>query len=196
MKKLDRRIVRTRQALADALITLALERGYEKLTIRSVTERAGVGYRTFYRHYLSLDDLLAKVLQNAYRKLVQRVAEQKTLHGESLALYTFIREHQPVMRVYVALPREHPARQQILSDVIKIMFARCVQRNTTSVPLEVSIEHLLMATNNMVAWYLDHIDDYTPKQAAVIHDDLVRIALEHLALDLRDDWLQKRRQIP
>lgn len=60
MKKPDRRVIRTRRALAYALIMLALEQGCESLTIRMVTERAVVGYSTFYRHYQSLDDLLAQ----------------------------------------------------------------------------------------------------------------------------------------
>ena len=186
MKKLDRRIVRTRQALADALITLALERGYENLTIRTVTEHAGVGYRTFHRHYRSLDDMLVQVLQSKHQELMKRIAQEETLRCDSLVLYTFIKEHQPLVRVYAALPGEHPARQQIISDTIKMLVAPS-ERNTTSVPLEASIKHLVMATDNLVAWYLDHIDDHTPEQVAYIHDELVRKGLEHLAIDLRDD---------
>ena len=100
-----------------------------------------------------------------------------------------------MLRVYVNLPGQYPARQGILNDAAQIMYARYAQQNTTDVPLDVAIDHLLIATNNLVAWYLDHINDYTPAQAADIHNDLVIKALERQALVLRDDWLKKRHHI-
>ncbi len=194
MKNLDKRIVRTRRALADSLIALALERGYENLSIRMVTEHAGVGNRTFYRHYLSLDDLLKQVLTSAFQEYKERALEAQTPHAEVLALYTFIRDHPDVLRVYVNLPWQHPARQIILTEAARIVHSRYEQQNKTSVPLTLSIEHILQATNNLVAWYLDHLDSYTPEQVAVIHEVLILAALEQQAIYMRSDWMQKRHQ--
>jgi AcrR family transcriptional regulator len=39
----DRRIRRTQHLLAQALIALTLEKGYEAVTIRDLTERADIG---------------------------------------------------------------------------------------------------------------------------------------------------------
>ena len=194
MKKLDRRIVRTRRALADSLITLALERGYENLTIRMVAEHAGVGNRTFYRHFLSLDDLLKQILKTAFQELKEQALKAKTPHGEVRALYSFIREHQNVLRVYVNLPWDHPARQVILTEATELARERYTQQCATSMPLTLSIDHILLATNNLVAWYLDHIDDYTPEQMADMHSVIVLEALERRAIVLRDDWMQSRQQ--
>ena len=194
MKKLDKRIVRTRRVLVDSLITLALECGYENLTIRMVTEYAGVGNRTFYRHFISLDELLKHILTIAFQKLKERALEAETPHGEVLAFYTFIRDHPDVMRVYVNLPWDHPVRQAILTDAAKIVHDRYELHNATSVPPTLSIEHVLFATNNLVAWYLDHLDAYTPKQVAVMHDVLVLDLLERQSIVLRSDWMQKRHQ--
>src|SRR5437879_11312519 len=47
----DRRVKRTQKALARALIELTLEKGYEAITIRDITDKAEVGYATFFRHY-------------------------------------------------------------------------------------------------------------------------------------------------
>ena len=194
MKKLDKRIVRTRRALADSLITLALERGYENLTIRMVTEHAGVGNRTFYRHFLSLDDLLKQILKTAFQELKERALEAETPHDAVRASYSFIRDHQDLLRVYVNLPWAHPARQVILTEAAKILHDRYAQQRATSVPLGLSIDYILLATNNLVAWYLDHIDEYTPEEVADIHDVLVLDALERRAIVMRDDWMQARKQ--
>ena len=187
MKKLDRRIVRTRQALASALITLALERGYENLTIREVTKFAGVGYRTFYRHYLNLDELLVQILTTAFQEAKKRGLQTETSDGDALEFYTFVSEHPDVLRVYVNLPWTHPARQVILNDAAQFMLAHYALQNTTSVPLYVVIDHWLVATNNLIAWYLDHINDYTPEQAADIHVDLVSKVISRLTRALRDE---------
>ena len=192
MKKLDPRIVRTRQALANSLITLAVERGYESLTIKMVTEHAGIGNRTFYRHFLSLDDLLVQILKTAFERLKEWALEAETPHAAVRASYSFIRDHQELLRVFVSLPWEHPARQVIRAEAAKIVHERYRWQETSNVPMGLSIDHILLATINLVTWYLDHIDDYTPEQMAVIHEVLVLNALERQAIDLRDDWRQSR----
>jgi AcrR family transcriptional regulator len=55
----DRRVRRTRRALREALVALIVERGYEKVTVQDVLDRADVGRSTFYAHYRDKDDLFA-----------------------------------------------------------------------------------------------------------------------------------------
>lgn len=57
-EKEDRRVVRTRQLLRDALVSLILERGYDEVTVQDVLDRANLGRSTFYAHYRNKDDLL------------------------------------------------------------------------------------------------------------------------------------------
>jgi len=54
----DRRIGRTKTRLKGALLELIDERGYERITIEQVAERADIGRSTFYSHYSSKEDLL------------------------------------------------------------------------------------------------------------------------------------------
>ena len=49
---------RTKQALADALEQLMYEMPLAKVTVRAVTQRAGVDRQTFYYHFDTMDDLL------------------------------------------------------------------------------------------------------------------------------------------
>ena len=64
MNPTDRRVRRTQKALGDALITLALEKEYDEITIQEITDRADIGYRTFFRHYSDKDELLMDVLSS------------------------------------------------------------------------------------------------------------------------------------
>ncbi|MQY23700.1 TetR/AcrR family transcriptional regulator [Nocardia macrotermitis] len=55
---MDRRIRRTRDLLHRALIELMLERGYARITVQDIIDRADVGRSTFYAHFRDKDDLL------------------------------------------------------------------------------------------------------------------------------------------
>jgi AcrR family transcriptional regulator len=54
----DRRVRRTRRNLADALIALIVERGYDRITVQDILDRADVGRSTFYAHFRDKDALL------------------------------------------------------------------------------------------------------------------------------------------
>lgn len=87
--KIDRRIVRTRQLLRDALMTLILEKGYEAVTVRNITDRANLGRATFYLHYKDKEELLIKSLTALFDELVQTLEprdEKSVLDGTPIRL--------------------------------------------------------------------------------------------------------------
>ena len=173
MSKIDSRAQRSRKKLADALISLSLERGYENLTIAAVTERAQVAHSTIYRHYKSLDDLLIQILRAMLEETEKRIAQHLNLYDEAVALYTCVKEQRKLYRIYAALPLTNPVRQVISADFAKIMEARCEQRAQMQAPIAVSAEHALDVSNRMIHFYSDKIDEYTPEQIASMHCNLV-----------------------
>jgi len=69
-KKLDRRTIRTRRALRDALIALILEKGYEAITVQDITDRADLNRGTLYLHYRDKQDLLLSSSTDVYNELI------------------------------------------------------------------------------------------------------------------------------
>jgi AcrR family transcriptional regulator len=51
-------VQRSRERLFDALVALVLERGWDKVNVRDVCVRAGVGRSTFYVHFADKEELL------------------------------------------------------------------------------------------------------------------------------------------
>jgi AcrR family transcriptional regulator len=72
MEKLDRRIVRTRQALRGALMDLVKEKSFEDISVEEITGRADVSRATFYLHYKDKEDLL---LDQFYEMAMERVQD-------------------------------------------------------------------------------------------------------------------------
>ncbi|NJO83194.1 MAG: helix-turn-helix transcriptional regulator [Blastochloris sp.] len=66
---MDRRITRTRRLLSQALVELVNQQRYENITIRDITDRADIGYATFFRHYESKDALMLDVVTNIVSEL-------------------------------------------------------------------------------------------------------------------------------
>ncbi|MEU2033572.1 TetR/AcrR family transcriptional regulator [Nocardia amamiensis] len=80
----DRRVRRTRNLLHRALIELMLERGYDRITVRDILDRADVGRSTFYAHYRDKDDLLLRSSTD-YLHAAVAAAETDTDAEEPLA---------------------------------------------------------------------------------------------------------------
>lgn len=64
MKKVDMRIVVTKRLLLEALIKLLNEKTVNEITIKELTETAGVNRGSFYQHYKSIDDLVNESIDN------------------------------------------------------------------------------------------------------------------------------------
>jgi AcrR family transcriptional regulator len=56
--RLDRRVLRTRRALRDALVALLHERAWDDIAVADVCARADVGRSTFYLHFGDKEELL------------------------------------------------------------------------------------------------------------------------------------------
>jgi AcrR family transcriptional regulator len=70
---MDRRVRRSRQRLHDALVALTLERGWDRVTVQAVCERARVGRSTFYIHFADKEDALVGGLEHVRDDLNGRV---------------------------------------------------------------------------------------------------------------------------
>lgn len=73
MKKTDRRVERTRDALLAAFRDLVLEHGYDGITVLDVIERANVGRSTFYEHFENKDHIFRVSMQPLLRTLAGAV---------------------------------------------------------------------------------------------------------------------------
>jgi AcrR family transcriptional regulator len=66
-----------RERLAEAAFALFHERGYEQTTVDDITERAGLGRTTFFRHYRTKED----VIFPDHDLLLEQVAERLRTSG-------------------------------------------------------------------------------------------------------------------
>ncbi|MEV0436461.1 MULTISPECIES: TetR/AcrR family transcriptional regulator [Nocardia] len=97
----DRRVRRTRDALHRALIELMIERGYERVTVSDIIERADVGRSTFYAHYRDKDDLLLVSCTEFLRREIANTAAGASPLGRLRVLFQLAGRYPEVYRPLV-----------------------------------------------------------------------------------------------
>lgn len=68
MKKVDMRVLVTKRLLLEALIKLLKEKNVNEITIKELTDTAGINRGSFYQHYKSIDDLIDEINQTIIDK--------------------------------------------------------------------------------------------------------------------------------
>ena len=69
-KRLDRRIVRTRNAIMSAFDKLLSSNTIDKITVSAIAREANIDRKTFYLHYKSIDELANRKAEEALEQIL------------------------------------------------------------------------------------------------------------------------------
>ena len=72
----DRRVLKTRDAIKKAFFELMAEEDFDAITIQLLSERANLNRGTFYLHYVDKFDLLDKCIEEQFTQLLQVCASR------------------------------------------------------------------------------------------------------------------------
>ena len=75
-KTVDLRIIKTKKAIRDAFLALIEEKGFERISVKEITEKAMISRNTFYLHYSDKNDLFNKICDDLMRTLFLRAGKQ------------------------------------------------------------------------------------------------------------------------
>ena len=116
----QRRVARTKAAIEDAFVALVLERGYDRVAVEDITDRADLARATFYAHYANKEAVQFSVFSRLTEDLVQRLAGQggppDAVHRDAIsAAYTHAAEMPDLYRACLADTRTRRAHLSVLS---------------------------------------------------------------------------------
>jgi len=168
---IDRRVKRTQRLLAEALISLTLEKGYAAVSIRDITERADVAYATFFRHYTDkealLDEVVEVILDDMSQLLQPGFVEAPVATGSRI--FAYVQAHSELCRVL--LGSEGKARLFQLLQTTRQDFPRLSA--PSQIPPEIASHHFMSASIELIQWWLDHDMPYPPEQMGQIFATLI-----------------------
>lgn len=169
----DKRVKRTQNLLAKALITLTLEKGYDAITIRDITERADVGYATFFRHYPDKDSLLRDVSEVVLAELKPLLPVSADMHAIGTPLFRYVQAHSSIIRVLVSNRGSFSPIQHIIDITVQDMLNTNTQLEGSDIPLEVAAYHIVSSSITLIQWWLDHDMPYSPEHMGIIFHKLI-----------------------
>ena len=180
--QIDRRVKRSRRLLGEALMALILEKGYEVVTIRDITERADVAYVTFFRHYGSKDELLAQCLQDGLRDLQTRIetAARQTRadvvdSAEGRLIFEHVQLNGPLYRVLMPSQGASQVRQQTLTAIETIFLSSCkpLSAKEKLIPRQIAAHHIAASLLSLIEWWLEHEMPYPAERMGQMYNQLI-----------------------
>jgi AcrR family transcriptional regulator len=156
----DARVVRTREALRQAMVDLAGERPLDAITVRAIAAEAGVGYATFFRHYADKEELLAdvaEVLTKAFLNQVRPLLRERDRLGAARSLCAFVEEHLAIHKALIAGGAGETVRAGMLRQTLETVGR--ARGAAGSGPLDdLLLFHLVSAILNLLAWWLRNLE--------------------------------------
>ena len=172
----DRRVRRTQTLLANALIALTLEKGYDAVTIRDITQRADVAYATFFRHYHDKDELLQGVLELVLDELIALLLPPTPLPDAAAIgalLFRYVRDHKEVSHVLLSTRASNALMQRLILKGTQRILREHRPKPNAIVPPDVAANHLVTSTAALIQWWLEHNMPFSPERMGVIYRDLI-----------------------
>jgi AcrR family transcriptional regulator len=188
LPKTDRRILRSKKALRDALVELIQEKGYDAVSVEEITQRANVGRATFYLHYKDKEELLLEefieIAQDRVQALseipisvwetndnpVERFAESQPIMPLQ-KVFEHAAENAGLYRVLLrgeSSPRLADQIRRIIAASINDIAEAARQKDPTPVKLEVPIDLLAAyfsgALLSSLSWWLSEKTPPSPSE--------------------------------
>jgi AcrR family transcriptional regulator len=180
---IDRRILRTREAIQDALIELIEEKGFEAISIKDIAIRANINRGTFYLHYHDKFDLLEQTENEIVEKMKEILLKSGTSSFEEyiyfekavpviVSMFEYIQSRAKVMHAILGL-KANPEFQSRIKNAIESnifnmgFFSQKTQKDLL-VPFEYLISYLSAAHMGVVQAWLANGCRETPQDMAQI----------------------------
>ncbi|MFJ7953174.1 TetR/AcrR family transcriptional regulator [Lysinibacillus sp. NPDC096418] len=181
-QKTDRRIVRTKKVIREALTDLIEEKGFELITVRDLTEKADINRGTFYLHYQDKYDLLKKSedeliegLKDFIHEINPSIILQSNLQNEPLPflvkLFGYIEENARFMKLILG-PNGNPSFQDRIKQFMRANFIEKIMKDLNKeellVPMEYLMSYVTAAHLGVIQQWLASDTKQTPREMALI----------------------------
>lgn len=182
---LDRRTVKTRQAIHEGLFSLMLEKQYNKITIQEIIDRANVGRSTFYSHFATKDELLLSsiehllVLLNEYVISYMDQGEDKPRLIPVRELFEHIKENSRIMKGLIKANSADlffEKAQTYWNDKIEgYLWSKLPEGKETKVkvPMSILTNHISSTLISLLKWWVNNKMSYSPSQMDQYFQELV-----------------------
>lgn len=175
---IDRRVQRTRQALYDAVVRLMLVRPYDDIGVHDISAEAGVGRSTFYAHFGSKEELVARSLERL-RPVLQdgRAAQLERPRIEScqgtLALLRHMHGHRALLTALEGTAGHAIVLAAIREELARFLGAFARPGLHRGMPRKLILDFITGTFMSVATWWLTERPETSAEEVDAIFHRLV-----------------------
>ncbi|MBG9790741.1 TetR/AcrR family transcriptional regulator [Brevibacillus laterosporus] len=194
--RIDRRILRTRQLLREVFLDLALENGIDNITVKELTDRAGLNRGTFYLHYQDIQDFVEQfkneILEGFYsiiKKLGHDIDRQEPFAAPPpygyVRPFEYVVEHKRFFQVFMR-PNGDTSFGSRLTQLIREQFHGSYRyfktENLSGIPVKQQylFAYLASAYVGTIHFWIQRDLDLSPTELTILFSQISRLGSAHL----------------
>ena len=147
----DRRIRRSKRLLGDALLSLLQHYDLNQIKVRQVTEKADVGYMTFYRHYNNLDELLVDRVQSFIEEEINQVVP--ACDQQAPIIFQHLQAHVSLYQTILFSPAAAHAKR-MMEALLAQSFMPTIADDAL-IPIELRAYVMASTAMSLIQWWLE-----------------------------------------
>ena len=170
MNKEDLRIIKTRNALREALVTLMKDKQFEEIKISDICDTALVNRSTFYAHYEDKYELLVDIIDSLKINLLDDLDKNKKILNTKeyyIELIKLILNHindKKDIYTKVLINNHNSILMDILEDAVMKDTNKRIKKKqikTGDIPANIFIKYYLGGVANVCIEWLNNQNTYT-----------------------------------
>ncbi len=174
---MDRRQIKTRQAIFSAFVKLLETKRYEKITVQEILDEANIGRSTFYAHFETKDELLKAVCKELFGHIIDSAADKSHTHGlysnedAPQSVFCHLLQHlqendNNILGLLSCESSEIFLRyfKDSLNELIQAQFVTHRHKDIEDLPQDFLINHISGSFVEMVLWWLKDKKKHTPEE--------------------------------
>jgi AcrR family transcriptional regulator len=168
---MDRRLLRTRSRLQQALHVKIVEKGYEETTIQDLLDHAKVGRSTFYTHFANKEQLLLSGIEDLRERLSERQraaarARSSVRFAFSLAMIEHATQHFDLYKATFGRRSGYLLVQRLTEMLTDLVRAELPRGRTAAEQHRRELVARSVGAGMMAVliWWLEHAPDMTPPE--------------------------------
>jgi len=170
----DARAHRSLDALRQAFLKLLETRLLEEITIKEITDTAGLSYPTFFRRYGGKDELLADIATEEVRRLLSlgmKAFDERESTQQVEAMCAYIQNHRGLWKTLLTGGAAAAMREEFMR--ISRESAQSRTRSNPWLPLDLAVPFVASGIFEIFAWWMAQPEDYPIENVVTIFNALI-----------------------
>lgn len=183
------KVAKTKQLIRDTFVDLIEEKGFDAISVRDITMRAGLNRGTFYLHYRDKYDLMEKNQTEILDGLQEAIKHMNP--SELLEHYSNDMKYPPIIKVFEYLTanarfikvlisdKGDPAFPKKMKNILKTSLYEKILKligneDAITIPYEYATAFISSALFGVIEQWLEKDLPHSPEEMAYVHLKIVK----------------------